>query len=57
MNPSLSLVGAFSPHVLKLTRSSYLPGPSTGPHNCDGCGADGTVAVLELAVRGGSDLG
>jgi hypothetical protein len=44
--------------VLKLTRSSYLPGLSAGPHNYDAdCGADGTVAAVEAVARGGSDLG
>jgi hypothetical protein len=44
--------------VLKLTRSSYLPGPSAGPHSyVADCGADGTVAAAGAVARGGSDLG
>jgi hypothetical protein len=45
--------------MLKLTRSSYLPGLSAGLHNyVADCGADGTVvAVGVVDVRGGSVLG
>lgn len=42
--------------MLKLTQSSYLPGPSAGPHNyVADCGADGTVVAAGVVdVRGGS---
>ena len=43
--------------MLKLTRSSYLTGPSEDPSNCDVECVDASVGEPVVAARGGSDLG